>query len=272
MGQVYLAEDPLARRRVALKVMKPHVAGVPGARERFLREIRAAAQVEHDHVVPIWQPGEDNGILYFAMPFLQGETLEGRMRRERSPLALAVKVGREVAEGLAAVHDRGLIHRDVKPSNIWLEGESGVVRRAKVLDFGLARIEESGDHSTFGFVLGTPPYMSPEQAAGDRLDARSDLFGLGVVLYRLLTGELPFEVTSAACVRSVVMGRKPAPPRVRAPEVPAALSDLVLRLLAADPANRPGSAHEVAAALAAIERDLPAGPSFDDASTAMVPQ
>ena len=137
MGRVYLAEDPLLNRRIALKVLRPDAASRPDAAARFLREARAAAAVQHDHVVPIYQVGEDGGAPFLAMPLLAGESLEARLRREGPlPPAEVIRVGREAAEGLAAAHAAGLVHRDVKPANLWLEAPSG---RIKVLDFGLAR-------------------------------------------------------------------------------------------------------------------------------------
>src|SRR5207302_3265782 len=137
MGIVFQAEDPQLQRLVALKVMKPGLAASSSARQRFLREARAAAALEHDHIVPIYQVGEDRGVPFLAMPLLRGETLEERLEREgKPPLAEVVRIGQEIAEGLSAAHERGLMHRDIKPANLWLEGERS---RVKIVDFGLAR-------------------------------------------------------------------------------------------------------------------------------------
>jgi serine/threonine protein kinase len=244
MGAVYRAEDPQLQRQVALKVMLPSLAGSATARERFLREARAMAALEHDHIVPVYQVGEDRGVLFLAMPLLKGETLEDRLRRQgRLPLPEALRIAREAAAGLAAAHERRLIHRDIKPSNLWLEGPAG---RVKILDFGLAQPVDAAGHLTIsGVVIGTPQYMAPEQASGTAIEARSDLFSLGCVLYRMTTGELPFQGTSAMKVLRAVELDEPRPPREAAPELPVALSDLILQLLAKQPASRPPSARRL---------------------------
>src|SRR5262249_27717391 len=155
---------------------------------RFLREARAVAALKHHHIVTIYQVGEDRGVPFLAMEFLEGEPLDARLQREtRLAVPEVLRIGREIAEGLAAAHERGLIHRGIKPANVWLEGEKGV---AKLLDFGLARSAGDGTQlTTAGAIVGTPAYMAPEQATGGGVDARCDLFSLGCVLYRLCTGE-----------------------------------------------------------------------------------
>jgi tRNA A-37 threonylcarbamoyl transferase component Bud32 len=272
MGEVYRAEDPVLNRRVALKVMRPEFAASPDFRNRFLREARSAAALQHDHVVPIYHVGEEAGALYIVMPLLQGETLERRLQREaRLPVAEVVRVGREAAEGLAAAHAAGLVHRDVKPANLWLEahsGEPGALAtggpgataaggRVRVLDFGLARAAEADGLSQTGAVLGTPGYMAPEQIDGHPADARSDLFSLGCVLYRAATGRPPFRALTITALLRAVAEHHPPPPRELRPELPAALSDLIVRLLAKDPDHRPASARAVADALAAIAAGAP---------------
>ncbi len=172
MGVVFEAEDPKLQRRVALKVMRAGGSQQAVFRERFLREARAAARLEHDHVVPVYQVGEDRGVLFLAMPLLRGETLEDRLKREpKPPTAEVLRIGREMAEGLDAAHSHGLIHRDVKPSNVWLEAGRG---RVKVLDFGLARVQDESENQLTqdGLVMGTPAFMAPEQAWGKPVDAR----------------------------------------------------------------------------------------------------
>jgi hypothetical protein len=247
MGIVFQAEDPQLQRCVALKVLKPALASVAANRERFLREARAVAALEHDHVVAIHQVGENRGVPFLAMPLLHGETLEERLQRQpRLPVAEAVRLGREVALALAAAHEHGLIHRDVKPANIWLEAGGD---RVKVLDFGLVRGEADDTHLTQeGVVAGTPAYMAPEQVRG-RPGPRSDLFSLGCVLYRLCTGVPPFRGPDTMAVLAALAQDRPAPPHALNPAVPPALSDLVLRLLAKRPEDRPASARDVAAAL-----------------------
>jgi serine/threonine protein kinase len=286
MGVVFQAEDEQLRRLVALKVMRPALAAKATARERFLREVRAVAAVKHDHVVTIHQVGEDRDVPFLAMELVEGETLEERLRRQgRLPLAEVLRIGREAAEGLAAAHGRGLIHRDVKPSNIWLEGpphprplspeagargenlppspplggEGSGVRggRVKLLDFGLAR-PVGGDVNLTGsgIIVGTPAYMAPEQARGAEVDARCDLFGLGCVLYRLATGAGPFQGADTLATLLALANDTPRPLRALNPEAPAALERVVTRLLAKRPEERYASAREAAAALQAVEADL----------------
>jgi serine/threonine protein kinase len=255
MGLVFQAEDPHLGRAVALKVMRPDVAADDAARQRFLREARATAAVEHEHIVTIYHVGEEQGAPFFVMPLLRGETLDERLRREgRLPVHEVLRVGREMAEGLAAAHDAGLIHRDVKPANVWLDGRRG---RVRLLDFGLVRLAGGEVHLTrSGAVLGTPQFMAPEQATGQPVDARCDLFSLGCVLYRAATGELPFRGPDTISALVGVVSDHPRPPRDLNPDLPLALSDLILKLLAKDREERPASAHEVADALAAIEEVL----------------
>jgi hypothetical protein len=247
MGMVFRAEDPGLGRVLALKVMLPSVASLPENRQRFLREAQATALVNHPNVIPIYAVGEDRGVPYLAMPLLKGELLEARLNRERR-LAVrdAVRIAREVAEGLAAAHERGLIHRDIKPANLWLETvqRRSAGDRVKILDFGLARMGDAG-LTTPGAVLGTPAYMAPEQAKGLPIDHRCDLFSLGSVMYRMLTGERPFQGTEVFAVLMALTTSDPRPPHEVNPEVPAAIGELVMHLLAKDPADRPQSAVEV---------------------------
>lgn len=263
MGRVYLADDDRLGRQVAVKVMRPDIARDPRNRERFLREARATAAVNHDHVVTIHQVGEENGIPFLVMPLLRGESLDARSRRgEAIPIKEALRIAREVAEGLAAAHERGLIHRDVKPANIWLEGEK---RRVKILDFGLAKIVKhpEGELTERGAVLGTPSFMAPEQARGLPIDARADLFSLGCVLYHMLTGERPFGWGDPIAVLTSLALDAPRPPHEIAPGCPPAASELTLQLLEKRIERRPASAREVAERLAEIE----AGFSVPPAST-----
>ncbi len=252
MGLVFRAEDTQLGRPVALKVLRPSLAACAAARERFLREARVAAAVQHDHVVSIWHVGEDRGAPFIAMPLLQGESLDRRLEREgRLPLAEVLRIGREACRGLAAAHARGLVHCDIKPANIWLEGVEG---RVKLFDFGLARAAgEAMDWTSQDTSGGTPSCMAPEQSRGSGLDGRADLFSLGCVLYHLATGEQPFQGSDAMATLIAAAVDPPAPPLERNPELPPALSELILRLLAKDPAQRPPSADAVAAELEAIE-------------------
>ncbi len=259
MGVVFHAEDPALQRPVALKVMRPALAASESARRRFLREGRAAAALHHDHIVPVFQVGEDRGVPFLAMPLLRGETLEDRLRREGAlPPAEVVRVGREIALGLEAAHAKGLVHRDIKPANVWLESDAA--GRVKILDFGLARPAADAKVTQEGAIIGTPAFMAPEQANGGRVDARSDLFSLGCVLYRAATGEDPFRGSDAVAVLLAVASQNPRPPREVNPAAPPALSALVMRLLAKDPADRTASAREVIEGLTKAEAEPTAPP------------
>src|SRR5262249_18192922 len=251
MGVVFEAEDTLLKRVVALKAMKPDLAASPVQRQRFLREAQAIAQLDHEHVVAVHQVGEDRGVPFLAMPLLRGETLEAWLQAREGgsvPVSEVLRIGREVAEGLAAAHRRGLTHRDIKPANIFLEGMHAeetaetvvgpqpAVGRVKILDFGLARPAEDADHLTqTGVVAGTPRYMAPEQVSGAKVDHRADLFSLGCVLYRMTTGRLPFTGENTLAALRALAVEVPKSPRTLNPAVPAALSDLVMRLLAKEP-------------------------------------
>jgi serine/threonine protein kinase len=257
MGCVLRATNPLLRRDEALKVMLPEVAARPKARERFLREARAMAALRHDHVVEVYHVREAEGVPYLAMPLLEGETLAARLKREKVlPPVDVVRIGRQMADGLAAAHAKGLIHRDLKQSNVWLEAGTD---RVKLLDFGLAREEDAaGGLTGEGAVLGTPAYMSPEQANGEALDARSDLFSVGAVLYECATGRPAFTGPTVSAVLSAVALKDPKAARTVNPQVPAGLSDLIGDLLHKAPDQRPASAQELGRRLRALEAGDPA--------------
>jgi serine/threonine protein kinase len=271
MGIVFLAEETDLKRQVALKVMAPDAAAEPRAVARFRREAEAQAKVQHDHIITIYRVDEANGVPFIAMPLLRGQTLSAALKlNPRPPLSELVRIGREIAEGLAAAHEKGLVHRDIKPGNVWLEAPK---RRVKILDFGLARTTTAtptlpdfsapesaprGDElvTTSGAVMGTPAYMSPEQARGLPTDRRSDLFSLGAVLYQMTTGQKPFTGASTYDVMTAVTAHVPPAVHELVPDVPAALSELIWRLMSKNPAERPPSAAAVAEELAAIERGL----------------
>jgi serine/threonine-protein kinase len=247
MGVVLKALDPELNRVVAIKVLSPCLAASPTARRRFVREAQAAAAVRHEHVVAVHRVAEADGLPYLVMPYVPGESLQERLVR-LGPLELAevVRIGAEAAAGLAAAHARGLIHRDVKPANLLLEGGPA---RVKITDFGLARAVDDVGLTRQGVVAGTPEYMAPEQARGAAIDHRADLYALGCVLYACCTGAPPFRGETPLAVLRQVSDQVPAPLRERNPEVPAWLEALVARLLAKDPADRFQSAAEVAALL-----------------------
>ncbi len=257
MGQVYLAEDLDLGRRVALKIAHPHLARDPDTRRRFLREARAAAAVQHDNLATIYQVGQNEDLVFMAMQHLEGQTLEEWLAEVgRPPLADALRIGREIATGLAAAHRQGLVHRDIKPDNVWLES---VGRRAKILDFGAARsIVEDPETTHPGTMIGTPAYMSPEQAAGESCDARSDLFSLGVILYRLLGGALPFQGTSLIAVLTAIVEANPQPLEELAPDLPRCVCAIVGRLMARNQDERPRDAEAVVEVIKVCEADLSA--------------
>ncbi len=267
MGIVFRAEDPRLERQVALKAMKPEVATSRSAKDRFLREARATAAIEHDNIVPIYQVGEDCGVPFIAMQFLRGESLADRLKRESrlSPLEV-VKIGREVADGLEAAHRRGLVHRDIKPDNIWIEEDTG---RVKIVDFGLVRNADIDTNLTqAGMVMGTPRYMAPEQAQGQVVDHRCDLFSLGSVLYRIASGKLPFEGGNLTAMLLAVAHADPKPLGEVSKEVDPDLAALITRLLSKDRDARPQSAAEVSRQLVAIERKMG---NFGSATTGSFP-
>jgi urea transport system substrate-binding protein len=249
MGVVFDAEDSQLCRRVALKILKPELALTTALRERFLQEARAAAALPSDHVVAIYHVGTEGDVPYLAMQYLEGESLEQCLHRvHRLPAAEVARLGRDIALGLAAAHEKGLIHRDIKPANIWLEAVPGsTVPRVKLLDFGLARVAGSVSNLTAsGMIVGTPHYLAPEQARGLELDHRCDLFSLGCVLYRALTGVLPFDGLDVISLLTSLAVDDPRPIHELTPEAPAELAALIRDLLAKLPYQRPQSAREVA--------------------------
>jgi serine/threonine protein kinase/Flp pilus assembly protein TadD len=250
MATVYLAQDLKHRRPVAVKVLHPHLAANVGA-DRFLREIEIAAGLTHPHILTLIDSGSADGLLYYVMPFVEGESLRGRLAREgRLPVGQAVELTRKVAGALAYAHARGVVHRDVKPENVMLhEGE------AMVTDFGIAKAL-SGDSESLtqtGTSLGTPAYMSPEQASGEHeIDGRSDIYSLGCMLYEMLAGEPPF---TGPTVQAIIVRRFTEPVRsVRAlrPEVPEQVDRALLRALARAPGERFAAAAQFAQALASV--------------------
>jgi WD40 repeat protein len=247
MGIVLKAFDPALHRLVAIKVLSPALAGSATARRRFTREAQAAAAVCHDHVVAVHGVSEADGLPYLVMQYVAGESLQERLDRA-GPLEVmeVVRIGLQAASGLAAAHAQGLIHRDVKPANLLLENG---LARVKITDFGLARTVDDVGLTQTGVVAGTPQYMAPEQARGEQVDHRADLFSLGSVLYACCTGRPPFRGATPLAVLRQVSEQAPPPVRSLNPDVPAWLEALIARLMAKDPAQRFPSAAEVAALL-----------------------
>ncbi len=251
MSQVFLAEELGLGRRVVIKVLPPELAGSVNL-ERFRREIQVAAGLQHPHIVPILRAGQADDLLYYTMPFIDGESLRARLARQRQvPPLEAARILRDVADALSYAHRHGVTHRDVKPDNILLaEGH------ASVTDFGVARALDASGGPTLtatGIAIGTPLYMAPEQAAGDpQADHRVDLYALGVVAYEMLVGEPPFSGDSPQAILAQQLTATADPVRRRAPETPAALAGLVDRCLARDPRGRTQSADELIEPLTAV--------------------
>jgi eukaryotic-like serine/threonine-protein kinase len=249
MATVYLAEDLRHKRRVAVKVLRPELAAVIGA-ERFLAEITTTANLQHPHILPLHDSGTVNGSVFYVMPYVEGESLRDRLAREKQlPLADAVRIAREIASALDYAHRHGVIHRDIKPENILLHDG-----QALVADFGIAlaasRTEGGSRMTETGMSLGTPHYMSPEQAMGERnLDGRTDIYALGCVLHEMLAGEPPFTGPTAQAIVAKVMGSEPEPLTALRRTVPPYVEDAVLTALAKLPADRFASAGAFAAAL-----------------------
>ena len=249
MATVYLAEDLRHDRKVAIKVLRPELAAVIGA-ERFLREIKTIATLQHPHILGLIDSGEVNGTAYYVMPFVEGESLRDRLTREKQlPIADAVRLATEVAAALDYAHRHGVIHRDIKPENILLHDGT-----ALVADFGIAlAVSHAGGGSRMtetGMSLGTPHYMSPEQAMGEReITARSDIYALGCVLYEMLTGEPPFKGATAQAIVAQVLTESPRSLRPQRKSVPPHVEAAVLTALEKLPADRFESARAFAEAL-----------------------
>ncbi len=255
MGIVFRAEDDSLKRQIALKVMKPLVALKKDSKRRFLREAKATAALSHDNVVQVYQVGEINGTPFIAMQYLAGQSLHSVQRKsEKLPAVDVARLGREIASGLAAAHEKGLIHRDIKPDNVWIEEATN---RVKILDFGLARDTfECEELTQSGQIVGTPGYMAPEQINGQRLDARCDLFSLGSTLYHLASGHRAFASVSLAGLLHSIVNTSPIDVRQRLPELDPSLANLIMQLLAKDPNQRPQSAALVVKQFRQIEKDL----------------
>ena len=266
MATVYLVQDLKHDRPVALKVLLPELAASLGP-DRFQREIKLAARLQHPHILTVHDSGETAGQLWFTMPFVEGESLRDRLRRERQlPVEDALRITREAAQALQYAHDHGVVHRDIKPENLLLTKDGNTL----VADFGIARAVAGDEHLTqTGMSVGTPAYMSPEQASGDKaLDARTDIYSLGAVLYEMLAGEPPFTGPSA---QAIIVKRLTEPvPSVRKvrPSVPEAVEEALQRALAPIAADRFSSPAEFARALAVPATGVSAAPTHVTAPVA----
>jgi WD40 repeat protein/serine/threonine protein kinase len=254
MGVVLRARDTKLQRIVALKVLAPRLAANATARQRIVREAQAAAAVCHDHVVGIHAVRKDGRLPYLVMEFIGGITLEERIRHEGAlPVKEVLRIGMQIAHGLAAAHAQGLVHRDIKPGNILLENG---VQRVKITDFGLARAGDDFRLTQAGMIAGTPEYMSPEQARGEALDPRADLFSLGSVLHTMCTGSPPFRARNPVVAVRQVCNEHPRPIRVLNPDIPPAVCAVVERLHSKLPSERYQTAAEVADVLAQLLAEL----------------
>jgi hypothetical protein len=256
VGEVYLADDPQLRRRVAIKVLNAKFAADDQARARFLREAQMAAALDHPNICTLYEIGDEQGVEYLVMQALEGETLAARLARGRPALTETFEIALQLADALGYAHQRGVVHRDIKPQNVML------TPRVKLMDFGLAkapgRLEDQQETQTAlsqaGVFFGTIPYMAPEQLEGMPADTRSDVFSLGVTLYELFAGRHPFASSTAAATITAIASR-PAPVLSDvAPDIPRALSSILAKALAADRDTRYQSASELHAALDAVRR------------------
>ena len=255
MGDVYRGFDNNLDRDIAIKVMHPSRAKDEVSKKRFLHESKTAASINHPSIVTIYQIGEHDKLPYIAMQYIDGPNLS-EYRKQRGgliPIPEAIRIGREICEGLAAAHEKDLVHRDIKPDNILLEVPNKHVR---IIDFGLAH--EAGDKegrlTIDNAVIGTPAYMSPERIGTDEVNAKSDLFGLGVILYEMISGKLPFDGKSMVSILASISRGKPTTIDTLVPNIPQDLTDLIMQLLSSERDKRPADANEVAERLRAIEK------------------
>jgi serine/threonine-protein kinase len=255
MGTVYRARDPLIERTVAIKTVSIEQLQQEGAdaESRFLREAQSAGRLSHPNIVTIYDVGEADGLAYIAMEYLSGTTLRDLMNRRPMPLELALETATQMAEAMAFAHEHGVIHRDIKPSNVVVTGKRG---RIKLTDFGIAHLINS-EHTQTGQMLGSPRYMSPEQAMGREIDGRSDIFSLGAVLYEMITGQYAFDGDSLTTILYRVINEAPTPATSLRPQLPAGLASLLTSMLSKNPQIRP-DARDLVNALHAL---LPAAPT-----------
>jgi len=263
MGIVYKAHDPNLDLILAVKVLRPECLQGETLVKRFLAEARVLGRLDHPNIVRVYNVDEDQGTVYIAMEFLEGEGLNDLAKRKRLSPGEIADLGAKIAEALGYAHSKGVVHRDVKPGNILVRSDG----KPKITDFGIARIEDTAEHlrTQAGEVLGTPAYMAPEQVLSEPVDGRSDIFSLGIILYELCAGERPFRGDSLGAVFQAITQATPVPLSERNPEIPAALAEVVERCLRRNPADRFQSGEELAAALrGCIRKESPADPATKD--------
>ena len=234
MGEVYLVEDTKLHRQIALKVVPPHYSADPDFKARFYREAQAAAALNHPNIITIYDVGEYKGRAFIAMEYVRGESLRELIEREKLPVPQVIDIVRQICAGLQEAHRAGIIHRDLKPANILLTAE----KRVKIVDFGLAKVQGVSRLTKSGIMMGTVPYMSPEQVKGEELDARSDIFSLGIILYELLTRDLPFQGESEFVLMSAIASQEPRPLALYLPDLTPGLQNLINKALTKDRKKR----------------------------------
>src|SRR5215212_9411076 len=245
MSRVFVAHEASLGRKVVVKVLPPEMAQAVSI-DRFRREIQLAAQLQHPHIVPLLAAGETNGLPYFTMPYVRGESLRAHLRNGELPLSETIRILREVTSALSYAHAAGIVHRDIKPENILISGGSAVVT-----DFGVAKALTAssgagGSLTSLGVALGTPAYMAPEQATADpNIDSRADIYSLGVVAYEMLSGTTPFSGRSPQATLAAHVTEQPEGITRRRPTVPQALAHVVMRCLEKHAADRPQSATDL---------------------------
>ncbi len=247
MGEVYLAKDTEIGEKIALKILPPELTRSPQYVERFRREASAVSRLDHPHIIKVYEVGEDEGMHFIAMEYLGGAPLSSLIQKRGSlPIPDAAKIIIDVAEALDFAHSSGVIHRDIKPDNI-LSDEKG---EFKVMDFGIARMEEGTQLTVTGTIMGTPEYMSPEQASGRKVDQRTDIYSLGIVFYEMLTGKVPFHAETALEVIQMHIARAPESPRAHNPEIPGNVAAIIDKMVEKKPADRYASFRHMINALA----------------------
>jgi eukaryotic-like serine/threonine-protein kinase len=268
MANVYLAEDEVLGRRVAIKILNDRHAGDDQFIERFRREAKNAAGLSHPNIVSIYDRGEAEGTYYIAMEYLEGRSLkELIVSRGPAPISIAIDYARQILAAIRFAHRNGIVHRDIKPHNVLVDAEG----RLKVTDFGIARAGAS-QMTEAGSIIGTAQYLSPEQAKGAPVDQTSDLYSVGVVLYELLTGVVPFTGDTPVEIAMKHLSKVPEPPSAKRADVPRALDMVVMRALGKDPSDRYQSAEEFDADLARVARGVAVSPATEEAATAIISQ
>ena len=250
MATVYRAFQTTVKRYVAVKVMSPDIARDPGFVERFAREAELIASLQHPHILPVIDYGEADGTHYIVMRYIEGGSLDDRMRRRPLTLQESARLLEQISAALDYAHKRGVIHRDFKPNNVLLDGEENTY----LTDFGIARLMDSSSHLTItGTIMGTPAYMSPEQGTGRTVDARADLYSLGVVVYEMVTGRLPFSADTPASLIFQHAFQPPTPPQTYKPDIAPSVVAVIDRALAKNPDDRYQSGAEMTRPVIALE-------------------